>query len=213
VVAEIGTSRSSHAAQAGYSLIELMVAITVLLIVSGTVFDGMLRLTRVNDTISNRTEMHSGVRNATELLSQEVGQAGRISLPGNVTLLDPVLLAGPATVRASSVAGMFVGEQLVIDTGGNQETVAITAVDSVLDTFTANFGVAHAVGSLVSVQGGFSAGIVPTTIANGSTGTASRSSATSTTTATWCTSSTPATTPGPISIGTRFRSTPASSLP
>ena len=30
--------------------------------------------------------MHNGVRNATELLTQEVGQAGRISLPGPVTL-------------------------------------------------------------------------------------------------------------------------------
>ena len=27
--------------------------------------------------------MHSGVRGATELLQQEVGQAGRVALPGN----------------------------------------------------------------------------------------------------------------------------------
>ena len=48
-------------------------------IVSGTALEGVFRLTKVNQTVSNRTEMHSGVRNATELLQQEVGQAGRIA--------------------------------------------------------------------------------------------------------------------------------------
>jgi hypothetical protein len=143
----------------------------VLLIVSGTVFDGILRLTRVNDTISNRTEMHSGVRNATELLQQEVGQAGRISLPGTVTLLDPVAVAGAATVRLSSVTGVFVGEQLVVGTGATQETVVVTAVGALLGTITATFDTAHAAGAPVAAHGGFSAGIVPTTMANGSTGT------------------------------------------
>ena len=54
----------------------MMVAVAVLMIVSGTVFSGILRMTNVSTTVSNRTEMHSGVRNANELLQQEVGQAG-----------------------------------------------------------------------------------------------------------------------------------------
>ena len=53
------------------------------MIISGTVMDGVLRLTRTNQTVANRSEMHAGVRNVTELLQQEVGQAGRItSRPG-----------------------------------------------------------------------------------------------------------------------------------
>ena len=36
--------------------------------------------------VMNRTDMHSGVRNATELLTQEVGQAGRMAVPVPVTV-------------------------------------------------------------------------------------------------------------------------------
>jgi hypothetical protein len=149
----------------------MMIAVTVLTIVSATAFDGMLRLTRVNDTISNRTEMHSGVRNATELLAQEVGQAGRVALPAPVTLTGAVAMPGAATVGVSSARGMFVGEQLVIGTGNSQETVALQAVDTAGNTITAAFAGIHAAGTPVGVHGGFAAGIVPTTMANGSTGT------------------------------------------
>ena len=79
--------------------------------------------------------MHAGVRNATELLQQEVGQAGRIALPNTVTLGGAITTAGSATVLVNAVdsagtvlntvngtTGMFVGEQLVIDTGSGEET-------------------------------------------------------------------------------------------
>ena len=41
-------------------------------------------------TVWNRTEMHSSVRGATELLQQEVGQAGLVALPGAVALTGAV---------------------------------------------------------------------------------------------------------------------------
>ena len=65
----------------GFSIIELIVAVGVLLIVSSIVTSALLQMTNSQKTIWNRTEMHSGIRGATELLQQEVGQAGRISLP------------------------------------------------------------------------------------------------------------------------------------
>jgi hypothetical protein len=150
----------------------MTIAVAVLMIVSSTVMDGVLRLGRVHSSVSNRSEMHSGVRNATELLQQEVGQAGRISLPGSVTMLGTVALAGTTTVALSSTDGMFVGQHLVIDTGVNEETVTVTAVDPLANTITATFAGTHLLAGVpVTVQGGFAAGIVPTTMANGSSGT------------------------------------------
>jgi hypothetical protein len=118
--------------------------------------------------------MHSGVRNATELLQQEVGQAGRIALPGRVTTTSAVAV-GAATVTLASTApgaataGMFVGEKLAIGTGDLQEIVTITAING--DQITGTFANAHPANALVAATGGFAAGVVPTTTANGSTGT------------------------------------------
>jgi hypothetical protein len=44
--------------------------------------------------------MHSGIRGATELLQQEVGQAGRVTLPGTVTLGEAINVVGGASPAA-----------------------------------------------------------------------------------------------------------------
>jgi prepilin-type N-terminal cleavage/methylation domain-containing protein len=165
------TSRAR--AEAGYTLVELMIALAVLTIVSGSVFEGVLRLTRVNHAVHNRSEMHSGVRNATELLQQEIGQAGRIALPGTPTLEGAVasgVFPATITVGVSSTDGMFVGQQLIVGTGTTEETVVLTGVNDDNDQITASFTMAHGIGSPLAAHGGFSAGVVPTTATNGSTG-------------------------------------------
>jgi prepilin-type N-terminal cleavage/methylation domain-containing protein len=161
----------------GFSLIELMVSTILVLVVFGGVTTALNKLSKAQRSIWNRTEMHSGVRGATELLQQEVGQAGRITLPAPVTLTTATTTAGSLapvslTVGVSSTAGMFVGEQLVIDAGDNIETVPVTAVNTGGNTITATFaaGLTHPIGAPVQVLGGFSSGIVPTSVANGSTG-------------------------------------------
>ena len=167
-----GTVTAPHVAssgQAGFTLIELLRSIGVLMVVSGIVVSGTMDLTRLGATMTNRSDMHSGVRNATALLQQEVGQAGRVSLPGPVTLQADVGM-GVRTVAVSSANGMFVGERLVIGTGANEETVTVTALDTVGSRITANFALAHLAGARVGAVGGFSAGIIPTTIPNGSDG-------------------------------------------
>ena len=78
--------RRAGAREDGFTLIEMLVAMGILMVVCGTVMKGIMDVGDVSRTVSNRTDMHSGVRNATELLTQEIGQAGRISLPGEVTL-------------------------------------------------------------------------------------------------------------------------------
>jgi prepilin-type N-terminal cleavage/methylation domain-containing protein len=130
----------------GFSLIELMVATGVMLAISATVTSALLQMTASQQTIWNRTAMHSGVRSATELLQQEVGQAGRVTLPGAVTLSGAVS-SGSHTVTVNSAAGIFQNELLTVDTGDSQETVTVTAVDLNANQFTATFGANHSAGA------------------------------------------------------------------
>jgi prepilin-type N-terminal cleavage/methylation domain-containing protein len=153
----------------GFTLIETLIALGLLLIVSTIVSTGLLRMTEAQGTIWNRSEMHSGVRSATELLQQEVGQAGLITLPAPVTMQTAVAAPGTATVTLSSVTGMFVGEKLTVDTGTNQETVGVTAINAGANQVIAAFSDSHPANVPVAVFGGFANGIVPTNVANGST--------------------------------------------
>ncbi|HEX3232153.1 MAG TPA: hypothetical protein VHQ95_24465, partial [Pyrinomonadaceae bacterium] len=106
---------------------------------------------------------------------QEVGQAGRVAVPQPITLagnvLAPAGAAAPATVAVSSATSLFVGEKIVVDTGGNRETVTLTAVNPGANTITAAFNLAHATTVPVLVEGSFVSGIVPPSFASGSTAT------------------------------------------
>jgi prepilin-type N-terminal cleavage/methylation domain-containing protein len=166
----------------GFSLPELLIATTILLIVSGTVTSGIMQVVNSFRTISNRTALHAGVRSATEVLQQEVGQAGRVTLPGTATLAGDVAV-GAATVGvnmviASStcssngssvpcVSGIFAGEWLVIDSGAKRESVQVTLVDTGAKQITATFTLDHSAGASISATGGFASGIVPPQYWNG----------------------------------------------
>lgn len=182
----------------GFSLLEMMISLVILIGVTGVVMSGLLQTTNTEGTVQNRTEMHASVRSASELMQQEIGQAGRIALPSPVTLQSAITAAGMATPSVSSAAGMFVGEYLVVDAGqgypngigisplptvafcnpspcSNQETVSVTAVDTVANTFTAVFSLTHNSGAPVTVQGSLGTGVVPESAApynmqNGSDG-------------------------------------------
>jgi len=156
----------------GFSLLELMVAMVILLSVAGIVMSGLMQTAWTEGMVANRTEMHASVRSATELLQQEIGQAGAVALPAAVTLSAAVTTTGSSSsVAVSSTTGMFANELLLVDTGVNQETVTVTAVSS--STITAIFSNTHASGVPVTLPGGFGTGIVPPTangMTNGSTG-------------------------------------------
>jgi len=72
---------------AGFTLLETMVSLVVLLAVGGIVMSGMTQLMRTQGSIANRTAMHTSVRSVTELLQQEIGQAGKVSLGGPTSLV------------------------------------------------------------------------------------------------------------------------------
>jgi len=162
------TSQHSTPAERGFTLIEMMITVLVLMLVCGTVMKGVLDLTRLHNVVMNRTDMHSGVRNATELLTQEVGQAGRVAVPVPVTV-SAASVPSATSLTVTSVAGMFIGERLVVDTGGNEETTSIIALNgNVITTPPMIHG--HLVNARVAPLGGFSAGVVPPSMANGSSG-------------------------------------------
>ena len=165
----------------GFSLLEMMVAIIILLAVAGIVMTAMMQMTATQGSIGNRTEMHGSVRSATEVLQQEIGQAGRLpALPSLVTLSTAVAAGSSVTATVNSVSGMFNNEQLVVDAGQfgsglpatyqNPETVTISNINSTANTFQATFAYAHIAGAPVVVAGAFPSGIIPTDATNPSTG-------------------------------------------
>lgn len=172
----------------GFTLPELLIATGLLLVVSSIVTNALMQMTNQQQTIWNRTEMHSGVRGATELLQQEVGQAGRIALPtadGTLALTAPINTAAgtlcalntptpgvmgvPVTATVGSTSGMFVGEWLTTLDGDTGETIRIETIPSAT-TFTACFTQSHVANTTkITALGGFATGIVSPLDVNGST--------------------------------------------
>lgn len=161
------SSLPAAARDGGFALPELLISLALVLVVYGAVMTGLSQIVTSQKTIWNRTQMHSGVRGATELMQQEIGQAGLITLPAAVTLTAPVPALGVNTVSVSSTAGMFVGEKLTVGTGDDEETITATAIGA--NTITAYFANPQPSGAPVRVFGGFAAGVVPPNAANGST--------------------------------------------
>ena len=154
----------------GFSIVEAMIATMVLMVVCATVMKGVLGLTDLSQMVSNRTDMHNGVRNATELLTQEVGQAGRISLPGPVALAGGGAI-GDMAITVNSTEGMFIGEKLLIGTDNEQETVTVTGLNGgVISIAAPGLRFDHLGATSVNAPGGFAAGVIPTNALNGSTG-------------------------------------------
>jgi type II secretory pathway pseudopilin PulG len=155
----------------GFTILELVISVAVLMLISGLMLQGVSDMTRLNDDQSNRAEMHAGIRNATALLQQEVGQAGRMSFPADVTLAANVNGAGAAlwATVAPNTTNMFVGARLAIGHGDTQEVVTVTAVNAGANQFQAVFNNPHLAGARVAPAAGFGQGIVPTTMASGST--------------------------------------------
>ena len=168
--------------EAGFSMIEVMISTMLFTAISGVVISGLLSMNKINDVVSDRTEMHSGVRNATELLQQEIGQAGRISLVQPI-LLGAAVLADDEMFTISAPSGdtdptadLFVGMYLTIGIDDERETVQIEQIVDGTTIGLANnkgFIFAHGADEPIEAAGGFFEGVIPPAAggyANGSTG-------------------------------------------
>jgi prepilin-type N-terminal cleavage/methylation domain-containing protein len=153
----------------GFSLIEVMVSMVVLLVIMSSVFYIMSKYQRIYQTEQVSANMLSGANSTLELLSQEIGQAGYLGFTSRG--LTPAVTGGTAAqwVAISDMAGntavadLFVGEKLLVDTGANEELVTLTGVNatSVQGVFTQS----HAPQAPVNTLGTFPDGILPTSTA------------------------------------------------
>lgn len=155
----------------GFTVIELLISMGVMLVVSAFMLQGISDMSRLNRDQSNKSEMHAGIRNATALLQQEVGQAGRLALPAPATLAAAVGVGTSWVTVTPSVTSMFVGMQLVVDTDANEEIVTVLAVNAGTNQIQADYTVAHPGGAQLRPAGGFAEGVIPTTRPNGSSAT------------------------------------------
>jgi prepilin-type N-terminal cleavage/methylation domain-containing protein len=175
--------------ESGFSLVELLVAMTVMLLISGAAVTAILKLSTTQSTIWNRTQMHSGIRGATEVLQQEVGQAGRISLMSgsaacvnntSVPCLSAPVAATATAASVTSICGMYIGQKLLVDVGPNTpETVTIATIGGAASdptssqcpngstvlpgniTTTTAFAAGHGQFAPVQALGGFIQGVIP----------------------------------------------------
>ena len=182
--------RSRHS-ESGFSMIELLVATCIFLVITSIVASALKQITQSQTTIWNRTQVHSGVRGATELMQQEVGQAGRVATPVTVQTTQAILGAGtgncdpknpgsfgpfpgspPApAIPVTSVIGLWAtngalpASYVLVTTmdGDNRETTPVWKVDNTVNppTITACFNNNHAAGTTLMALGGFNNGIVP----------------------------------------------------
>ena len=167
MTSQASTSHNDRS-QAGFSLVEALIAVAVLLVLFGAATNGLNQTATLSKTVGNRTEMHGSVRGATELMQQEIGQAGRVALPGVISLSAGVL-KGAATVPVNTSAGLFLGAKVVVGASDTQETVTLTNVAT--NAISGVFALDHAAGEPVQIFGGFGTGVVPSSMLNGSTGT------------------------------------------
>jgi len=152
-------------------MIELMISVGILMTISAMMMRGTLDMTALNTRQSNRSEMHAGIRNATALLQQEVGQAGRLAFPAAVTVPAAIPLGDQWVVVSPSVTNMFIGQKLVIVKGALEEIVTVASINPTNNSIRATFVQAYMAGAHVMPAGGFAEGVIPTTRTNGSTAT------------------------------------------
>jgi hypothetical protein len=157
-------------------LLELLAAMAVMLIVSGAIFSVLIAHQKSYTSTTMKANMHAGLRSATELLAQEIGQAGLLAPPcaspaatctTAITLQAAVSSSSSAqTVSVSSTTGMYVGEILQIDVGSsNQEAVTLLSpIGS--STIKGIFANSHNSGALVTAVGVFPNGVLTTAAGN-----------------------------------------------
>ena len=142
----------------GFSLPEMMVSVLVLLMTLSAVFYVLGRYQKSYQGEQAAADLHSGVRNTMELISQEVGQAGFFGFTTLYTQ-DAIVGGSTQTVNIGSTASIFAGETLVVDSGAAQETITVATVNS-QDSITAAFAQSHGPRTPINAFGAFPEGII-----------------------------------------------------
>jgi hypothetical protein len=81
------TLRRSSTAQAGYSLVEVLIAMGITTLIMGATLAGLSDALRANDTVVKITTMNNGLRAAMDLMFRDLLQAGAGLPKGHVVLI------------------------------------------------------------------------------------------------------------------------------
>jgi len=150
--------RTARICEHGFSMLELLVSLTVMLVVAGAALTVLSYAQKMYSSQQMQADMHGGLRGAFELMTQEIGQAGALS--SATYTLTPAITSGASAqnVPISSTTGIFVGQKLIVDTGTSQETVTVTAIGS--NQISAIFSKSHSAGSIAAGRGVFPQGVL-----------------------------------------------------
>jgi prepilin-type N-terminal cleavage/methylation domain-containing protein len=153
------STHERHKNSQGFTLLEMMVGIALLLVVSGAAFSSAVYFQRSYASTEAKIDTVSSMRNGMELITQEVEQAGSVDfVPVTITGAVAGNSAAAQAVTMSSAGAMYVGEILTVDTMASEENVTITAVAS--NNVTGIFTKSHAAGAPVDVLGVIPQGII-----------------------------------------------------
>jgi len=147
--------------QKGFSLIEVMASMLVLLLLMSAVFTILGKYQTRYRGEQQGADMHQGLRSTMELLGQEIGQAGYLGFTRRLLTANVAAGTNPASVATTD--GFYAGQILLVDAGANEEQVTVTVVGT--NTFTALFVRAHLNGAPVTALGTFREGILLTSTA------------------------------------------------
>jgi len=170
-------SSGNNKAQHGFSLIELLITLAIMLVVSAIILSLSYDMTMRQASVANRSDMHSSVRSVTQILQQEISQAGRIAWPPTAALcggavgcrypfttlaaavdVDMDAGGGTAALSVAHPTMLFDGIRLLVGVGDLQEVVAYDEA-----TGNATFKNDHDAGVEVRPAGAFGEGIIAAT--------------------------------------------------
>src|SRR5438876_6700560 len=118
------TEESQMRGSQGFSLPEMMVSVLVLLMTLSAVFYVLGKYQKSYQGEQVASDLHSGVRNTMELISQEIGQAGYLGFTTRYTQGD-IVGGTTQTVTIDSSSSIFQGETLLVGSGAGQETITV----------------------------------------------------------------------------------------
>lgn len=172
--------RIRRSAQSGFTLLEMLISVALLVILSGAILGGLGSVQKSYRGDEIRGSLNQEVRATMEIISQEIGQAGLppsgisgntlyagAGADGALATLSAAVTAGATGVTVSDTTRLQGGMMVVVDTGANAELLQIVSALNPITVATVDntpgFQKAHASGATLYPQGVYPNGIYFTT--------------------------------------------------
>jgi prepilin-type N-terminal cleavage/methylation domain-containing protein len=144
----------------GFSLLEMLISVAILLVVSGAAFSAVVFYQKSYASTESKIDTVSGMRNAFLTLAQEVEQAGSINFTPTKLTQNVTHSSSSQDVTLADASALYVGEKIAVGTMASQESIALTAISG--NTVTGIFTMDHSNNEPVDVLGVIAQGILTT---------------------------------------------------